>query len=154
MNHILVENTYFTNHIEWTKHKIMFKYQIFGIVIILKTFLLAISSIIHFFLLSKNFVKNIFHRAEDNISKRKDNYPFKYLFTIWFTQLLEKHFIELCNTRKSDLACSIEQYHFEELLQSRSMMCEIKYLNKLQHFAKYLGKSFSIQNNSKRFLSV
>ena len=73
MNHILVENTYFTNHIEWTKHKIMFKYQIFGIAIILKTFLLAISSIIHFFLLSKNFVKNIFHRAEDNISKRKDN---------------------------------------------------------------------------------
>ena len=23
MNHVLTENTYFTNHLEWTKHKIM-----------------------------------------------------------------------------------------------------------------------------------
>ena len=30
-------------------------------------------------------------------------------------------------------------------------MCDTKYLNKLRHFAKYLAKSVSMQNNSKRF---
>ena len=33
-------------------------------------------------------------------------------------------------------------------------MCETKYLNKLQHFAKYLTKSFLMQNNSKSFSPV
>ena len=33
-------------------------------------------------------------------------------------------------------------------------MCETKYLNKLQHFAKLLAKPFSTQNNSKSFSSV
>ena len=50
-NHILVENTYFTNHIEWTEHTITALQvflqvctKLFSNVIILKTFLSAISS--------------------------------------------------------------------------------------------------------------
>ena len=45
--------------------------KLFGIVIISKTFLSTISSIIHFFLLSKNIVNIIFYRAENNIEKTK-----------------------------------------------------------------------------------
>ena len=30
-------------------------------------------------------------------------------------------------------------------------MCKAKFLNKLLHFAKYLAKSFLMQNNSKNF---
>ena len=33
-------------------------------------------------------------------------------------------------------------------------MCETKYLNKLQHYPKYLAKSFLIQINSKRFSPI
>ena len=33
-------------------------------------------------------------------------------------------------------------------------MCETKYLNKLQRFAKYLAKSFLMQNNSKSFSPI
>ena len=35
-----------------------------------------------------------------------------------------------------------------------TVMCDRKYLNKLRHCAKYLGKSFSMQSNSKNLSSV
>ena len=57
-NHISVENTYFTNHIEWTEHKIMgFKYQI-----IRQSLLSTISIIIHFFVKQK-LCKHYFLRS-------------------------------------------------------------------------------------------
>ena len=66
MNHILAENTYFMNHIESTEHKIMFlkptsKYKLFSNIVILKTFLSTISSIIHFFIKQK-FCKHHFFK--------------------------------------------------------------------------------------------
>ena len=33
-------------------------------------------------------------------------------------------------------------------------MCETKYLNKLQHSAKYLAKSFMVQSNLKSFSPI
>ena len=35
--------------------------------------------------------------------------------------------------------------------QRITAMCEAKYFNKLEHFVKYLSKSFFLQNNSKNF---
>ena len=61
-SHILAKNTYFMNHIEWTKHKIM-KLQIstklIGSFIILKIFLSTIHSIIHFFFKQKFLKHNL-----------------------------------------------------------------------------------------------
>ena len=60
---------------------------------------------------SKSFVNIIFYRAENNkmISKIINH------SSIWFTLVLEKHFLKSCNARKFDLFCSIEIYHFEKL---------------------------------------
>ena len=63
-NHILVENIYFANHIEWAKHKIMVlkranKYQIIWQDDKYKKFLLTVTSFSYFFLKQK-FIKHHF----------------------------------------------------------------------------------------------
>ena len=72
-NHISAENRYFTNHIEWTEHKIMgFKpsnrYQI-----IWQYFLSTIFIIIHFFVKQKLCKHYIFYGAEHNELQRGDS---------------------------------------------------------------------------------
>ena len=113
-NHILAENTYFLNRIEWTEHKIMVlqpanKYQI-----IWKCYNFKII-----------FLDNFHHQFL---------YWAKVLYTIFFTKLKNKmkrwqiaietliyYFIysggrkALCNIRKFDLSCGIEMYYFEKL---------------------------------------
>ena len=59
-NHILAENTYFTNRTEGTERKIMVlkpanKHKLFDNDVILKTFLSTISTIIYFFIEQKFF---------------------------------------------------------------------------------------------------
>ena len=63
-NHVLIENIYFTNCIEWTEYKIMVlksenKYQIIWQCHNFKTFLMTISTIINFFIKQK-FCKHLF----------------------------------------------------------------------------------------------
>ena len=70
-NHISAENKYFTNHIEWTEHKIMGfepanRYQI-----IQQSLLSTISITIHFFV--KRMSNIIFYEAEHNELQRRDS---------------------------------------------------------------------------------
>ena len=97
MNHILPENTYFTNHIVGTKHRLwsynlQISTKLFSIVTILKTFLLKISDFQHhsISLASKSFSNIIFANCKTIINS-------KYLFTIWFNRVSEKYFTKLCN---------------------------------------------------------
>ena len=114
----LAENTYFTNRLEWTQHKIMIfkpvsKYQIIRHLHNFKNILSTISTIIHFFI-KQTFSKHHFTRSRNNKPKRRDNDLFKHLLfnLLW---CLEKQFVKLCSTRNFNLSCSIEMYHFEKL---------------------------------------
>ena len=64
------------------------------------------------FLYPASFVNIIFYGAENNKSKRRDDEPFTYLFSIWFTLVPKNNFAELFNTRKSGLSRSIEMHYF------------------------------------------
>ena len=77
LNRILAESTYFTNHVEWTEHKIMASklantYQIIWQCHSFK------STLIHYFqyhpfLYKASFGSIIFYRAKNNKLKRQDN---------------------------------------------------------------------------------
>ena len=82
-NHIAAENTYFTNHIEWTEHATMVlkpanKYQI-----IWKSYNFR-TGITDDFFMSKSFLNITFYGTENPKLLSCDNSPFKSLFTIWF----------------------------------------------------------------------
>ena len=114
-NHILAEKIYFKNHIEWTEHKIMVvnrqvSAKLFDNEIISKTFLSTISTIIHFFI-KQRFCKHHFF-VEPKQQTQKTS---QLSFTIWFTVVLENHFLKLCSTKKFNLSCSKKMYHFEKL---------------------------------------
>ena len=110
-NHILAENTYFANRIEWTKHSIMVlrlsnKYQI---------------------ILHHNNFKNIlvddhpFFFSKLKITNWKDgtiNHSNIYYYYLIYGA--RKAFLKLCNRRNFDFSCSIEMY---------VIMCKTKYLN-------------------------
>ena len=111
MNHILAENKYFTNHIEQTEDNIMVlnppnKYQIIWQCHNIQFPASSIS------LLSKIFV-NIFYRARNKL-QRQDKYPFKYLFTTWFT---EKYFLKLCST------CTLKKFQYSIDIWSVIIFC-------------------------------
>ena len=81
VNHIPVENTYFTNHIEWTEYMIIVlkpanKYQIIGHCHSFRTIL------VDDFFMNKYFVNITFYGTENDKSLSRDNSPFKSLFTI------------------------------------------------------------------------
>ena len=100
-NHILAENTYFMNHIEWTEHKIM---------VLKPTNKCQIISQCHNFkkhsyrwfpasfisLSSRSLWKSLFFEAENGKLLSHDYSPFKLLFTIWFTQVPEMYLLKLC----------------------------------------------------------
>ena len=50
-----------------------------------------------------------------------------------------------------NLICPVVKFDLISSFRAIIIMCATKYLNKLQHFAKYLEKSFSMQNSSKSF---
>ena len=52
-------------------------------------------------LLALVFAEAKITNGKDNTIKHSDS-----CFDIWFTLVSEKHFVKLCNTRKSDLSCS------------------------------------------------
>ena len=116
---------------------------------ILKIFSTTISSIIHFSVEQK-YCERLSLWTLTNCKERK-------LFTISYTLVPEKYVIKLCNI------CILKEIWFVLWYRSASfreiiVMRATKYLNKynkLWHFAKYLGKSFLMQNNSpKSFFSI
>ena len=65
--------------------------QNYSTIIILKTFLSAISVIIQFFTEQK-FCKHHYFGAKNSKMIRRDNWPFKHLFALWFTVVSIKLF--------------------------------------------------------------
>ena len=51
------------------------------------------------------------------------------------------------------MICPVVKFNMISSFRAITVMCATKYLNKLQHFAKYLEKLFSMQNSSKSFPS-
>ena len=82
--HIVAENTYIANHIEWTEHAIVVlkpenKYQIMW-----KCYNFWTGVTDNIFM-SKSFLNITFYETENNKFLRWDNSPFKSLFTVWFS---------------------------------------------------------------------
>ena len=71
-NHFSAENTYFTNHIEWTEHKTMNFKPVNRYQIIRQSLLLTISIITHYFVNQKIFA-DIFCGAEHYDLQRQDS---------------------------------------------------------------------------------
>ena len=92
-NHISAENTYFTNYLEWTEHKIMGFKPANRYRIIRQSLLFMISIIIHFFV-NQKLCKHYVYGAEHNKLQRQDiNHSNIYLLLdlLWFQEsILEK----------------------------------------------------------------
>ena len=71
-NHFSAENTYFTNHIEWTEHKTMGFKPVNRYQIIRQSLLLTISIITHF-LANQKILADIFCGAEHYDLQRQDS---------------------------------------------------------------------------------
>ena len=147
-NHILVENT---NRTEWTEHTIVVlkpsnKYQIIFKNII-KIFLLMII----LSLLSKSFVNIIFYGIENNNFQKIRQSTIKTFIYYFIYSGATKAFCKIMQLKKIWFVLWYRNASFREII----IMCKTKYLNnKLRHFAKYLAKSFLMQNNSKSFSSL
>ena len=73
----------------------------------------------------------------------------RQLFTISYALAPEKYVIKLCNRSTLKEIWFVLWYKIVSFW-GIIVMCDTKYLNKynkLWHFAKYLGKSFSVENN-------
>ena len=109
-NHISAENTYFTNYLEWTEHKIMGFKPANRYRIIRQSLLFMISIIIHFFV-NQKLCKHYVYGAEHNKLQSKTLTIQTFIY-YWIYSGVRKVFWK----KKFHYTCNIKMSPFEGLL--------------------------------------